>query len=121
MKMLYVLPLTVSLLALASGCAYDREDKLYPAASKPACDTAATTYSNDVSHIIGTNCAISGCHVAGAQVPDLSDYNKVFAQKDRIKVRAIDEQSMPPLTQPRLASCDHQKLAAWLGKGAQNN
>lgn len=106
-------------LVMFGGCYNDDEETLYPV--NTACDTSVTTYSAFVSSAVSANCAISGCHVAGAQAPDLSSYSGVKANVDRIKVRAVTERTMPPASQSKMSECDVLKLKTWIDKGAQNN
>jgi hypothetical protein len=115
-----LLLLTVSL--AFTGCYYDNEEDLYPASTTSTTsitDTTTIKYSTDIQPIISGNCAISSCHVSGAQVPDLSDYAKLKANIDRVQVRAIEQKSMPaagPLSNANLA-----KLQKWIDAGALNN
>lgn len=112
--------LLVLLTMVFSACYYDNEEELYP---NDFCETTAVSWSVTIQPLMQTRCAIPGCHVPGAQTPDLSNYNSVKAQADagRIKARVID--GVPSIMPPsgRLPSCDQKKLEAWLLQGAPNN
>ncbi|MES2558228.1 MAG: hypothetical protein V4590_00700 [Bacteroidota bacterium] len=114
--------LTLIGFTLLTGCYYDNEEELYPNATTSTTSTTATTvvsYASDIQPMIAANCASSGCHMAGAQIPDLSDYAKLTNNIARVKVRAIDEKSMPaaaPLSNANIA-----KLQSWIDAGTPNN
>lgn len=101
-----------------SGCYYDKESDLYP---NSVCDMSVTTYSQAISKIVTANCAVTGCHVAGAQAPDLSDYSKIIAGDNlsRIRTTTIVNKTMPK--GGSLQPCDIKKITKWLDNGAQNN
>lgn len=98
------------------GCYTDKEEELYPNSD---CDIANVTYANNIKQLVENRCATSGCHVAGATLPDLSDYNKLKQNIDRVKVRAIDLKTMPQGAP--LNKCETDKLAKWISEGAINN
>lgn len=111
-------------MCLLSACYYDKEDKLYPNSGLSSCDTSSTKFSTDISVIINNNCATSGCHSAGGQLPDLSTYDGVSNNIVGIQGRAIDAKDDPSRRMPAagpLNACDLQKLQIWINKGAQNN
>lgn len=100
-----------------SACYYDKEETLYP--NNFVVDTSAVSYSAKVKPIIDGKCATSGCHDAtAAGSVKLTSYAEVFAKKDRIKVRAIDQKDMPS---SGLSSSEISILQRWLDQGAQNN
>jgi len=103
--------------ALLSSCYYDVEEELYP--QKNNCNLSDITYSTKIKLIVAQNCALSGCHVAGAQQPDLSDYNKLNSNVSRVNERAVVGKTMPPSSP--LNSCDIEALKAWIDGGAPNN
>lgn len=103
--------------SLLSSCYYDVEEELYPFTS--SCDTASITYATKIAPVISQNCAKSGCHVSGAQLPDLSDYSKLSANINRVKERAVVSKTMPP--SGPLANCDIKALQTWIDAGAPNN
>ncbi len=105
--------------SIFSSCYYDVESELYPASSGNACDTAAANYTAVIQPLIGASCAISGCHVAGAQSPDLSSYAGLKAAIERVNIRALTEKSMPP--SGALGTCEQQYLQNWINSGAANN
>lgn len=105
-----------SVLFIIQSCYFDKAEELYPNSS---CNTSSVTYANDVSKIINAKCASAGCHVVGAQLPDLSDFNKVKSSVDRVKARAIIDRTMPPGAP--LTPCEIDKLNKWINDGAQNN
>ncbi|MEJ7645712.1 MAG: hypothetical protein WKF87_14050 [Chryseolinea sp.] len=90
-----------------------------------ACEVAQTVnlnsgvgFSASVSTIIQTNCAISGCHVAGQQSPNLSSFANIQSNAAGIKSRTASR-SMPQggtLTQAQINT-----IACWVDDGAQNN
>lgn len=107
----------IAMLAL-SGCYYDNEEELYP---NSFCDTTAVTWSLIIQPLINSNCAIPGCHVTGAQSPDLSTYTGVQSNAASIRGVVVDGSPfvMPPTGQ--LPSCDRQKVRDWVDAGAQQN
>lgn len=100
--------------ASLSGCYYDNEESLYP---KPI--VAEVKWSTNIKPIIDVNCATQFCHGAIAISPDLTTYEKVFANRDRIKVRAVVEGTMP-ISAPLNPSM-RDALAKWIDAGAPNN
>lgn len=112
--------LVPALLLLAPGCYYDNEQELYPGSF---CDTSAVTWSGTIQPLIQSSCAVPGCHVTGAQAPDLTSYSLVKAAADNGQLRGVILQGVPffmpaPLGLP---SCDRSKVEAWLNAGAPNN
>jgi hypothetical protein len=99
-----------------SSCYYDNEEELYP---KNGCNIQNVTYSKEVNAIIGKNCAVSGCHVANAIPPNLSDFNNLKNSVERVRVRAIIDKTMPP--SGKLNECDTKKLDEWIKAGSLNN
>ena len=59
---------TLAMLAAAVGCAKTTTVVVNPGASI----TEEVSYSKDVIPLFTTNCALSGCHVPGGHLPDLS-------------------------------------------------
>jgi hypothetical protein len=112
----YKLFTLVLVLALISSCYYDKENELYP---NSVCDLSVTTFSGAISGIISTNCAISGCHVASGQAPDLTTYANIYGSRDQINLHACIQKDMPKGSS--LPSCDIKKLQAWINAGAPNN
>ncbi len=86
-----------------------------------ACDSV--NFTNNIRPIVTNYCAISGCHVAGAQAPNLSDDNELKAQADggRIKARLIDQNDMPPSGNPAPTTDEISLIKCWLDAGAPLN
>ncbi len=111
-----ILKLTFVLLPLfLSSCYYDNREELYPL-DPNACNTTDLTYDVDIQPIFSNNCAVSGCHVAGAKLPELETYSQVFSKIDRITERALIEKSMPPTGQ--IDQCSQSQLTQWIADGA---
>jgi|CXWJ01.1.fsa_nt_gi hypothetical protein len=104
-------------IVLFSSCYYDVEEELYP--QKNNCDLSDIKYSTKIKSIVLKSCALSGCHIAGAQQPDLSDYNKLNANVSRVNARAVVSKTMPP--SGPMNACDIEALKAWIDGGAINN
>jgi PBP1b-binding outer membrane lipoprotein LpoB len=98
-------------IVILSGCYYDNEEELYPNQTSTTTPTTVT-YSSDIQPLIASNCASSNCHQSGATSPDLSDYTKLTANITRVKVRAIDEKTMP--SAGPLSNADIAKLQSWI-------
>jgi hypothetical protein len=81
---------------------------------------SGVTYSGDIKNIISTNCAISGCHVAGGQSPNFSEFSNVKANAAAIKNRT-GSRSMPPDGQPDLSQSAINEIACWVDDGAKDN
>jgi hypothetical protein len=74
-------------------------------------------FSTDVSPIIETNCAITGCH-NGTQFPDLRVFNNIRENAARIKQLTLDR-TMPEdgtLTQDQI-----NKISCWVDDGTPDN
>lgn len=122
MKKITVLTLIAFTLSLVSSCYYDKEETLYPNSStNTSCDTSLAKYSKDVSVIINSKCAVSGCHVAGSQTPDLSSYAALTSSNNitRVQERAINSKTMPAAGP--LSACEITKLQLWINNGAKND
>lgn len=113
----------LSLIYLISvSCYYDNEEELYPTdPNNPnLCATDSLTYDGDVASIINAKCAIPACH-GGSQSPALSNFTEVSNNLDRIRVRALEAETMPPPSSTPLTDCEKQKLGAWINSGAPQN
>src|ERR1700733_5977473 len=55
--------------AFVNGC---YKDVIIPQSSNPSAPPQATSYANDIQPIFTANCALSGCHTAGGQTPNLT-------------------------------------------------
>ncbi|MCR8558541.1 hypothetical protein KXD93_12870 [Mucilaginibacter sp. BJC16-A38] len=86
------------------------------------------SYKTDIAPLLNTSCALSGCHVAGAQAPDLEtavSYNSLVnggyvntlvpKQSDLyIMINGNMEVHIP-------SAADRQKIYDWIRTGALNN
>jgi len=102
-----------------SACYYDKEETLYPNNFVKLSDTSTVSYTSLVKPLIDSKCATSGCHDASAAGGvKLTTYSELFAKKDRVKVRSIEQKDMPS---SGLSSSDISILQRWLDQGAKNN
>ena len=112
----------VIVLLSATGCYYDKEEKLYP---QTVCDTATVTYSSSVVPILLSNCTI--CH--GGNTPSagikLDTYAGVKVQADNGRLWGAVSQatsfSPMPKNGTKLNTCNLTKIKKWLDAGALNN
>jgi len=115
-----ILYLSITLLTLSlSACYYDTEEEIYPNSFGGNKDTANITYSGSIAPMLASNC--NNCHKAGGISPDLTAYTNVFANKARIKARAIDGNPTPMPTGGLMSLTNRNKLSAWIAAGAPNN
>jgi hypothetical protein len=105
---------TLACCAVVEGCYYDKEETLYGAAIN--CSGTTYTYTNDVSQLMITYCATSGCHDASnAGNVNLTSFSRVVEQSGRINQRAVVERTMPPgkrLTAEQIAT-----IKCWVANG----
>jgi len=114
----------VALLFIFMACGGD-EDPM-----TATCDTVDMTYTDDISTIVSTSCARSGCHVDGGEIPFLHDYASLKAEIDDRPGRLIGsiKQDDGFLPMPRISSgsgestmledCKIDKIEAWVNDGA---
>ncbi len=76
----------------------------------------------DVMPLIKGTCAVSSCHVAGAQAPNFELESHYFSAAQNIK-RVLESNSMPPPDsgKPGLKEEEKQKIICWVRDGAPNN
>ena len=113
-----------------SGCYKTTTLVLTPSLTQ---DTATISFSADIQPIFTASCALSGCHVAGAKIPNLSAGIAYQALQDGGYVIANDpdnSQLMLWLTGKKtpgmpLGNSPNQeintKVFAWIFQGAKNN
>jgi len=109
-----------------TGC---YKDVVLPVAgADPNAPPKQYSYKTDIAPLLNTDCAKSGCHVAGAQTPDLETavsynslvnggfVNTLFPNQSILyqMITGNMEEHMP------LAS-DRQKVYDWIRTGAMNN
>jgi uncharacterized membrane protein len=117
--------LSASLLAfvvlLANGCYYDKEALLYPGSGQVVdCTTISAKFGADVSPLISSKCATSGCHDATASGGLIfQNYAQISSAKDRINTRAVIEKTMPSAAP--LQPAEINILKCWIESGAPNN
>ena len=101
-------------ITVLSACYHDKEEELYPTAT-----ITDVKWSTTIKPIIDVSCATQYCHGTGSVPPELTTYEKVFANKDRVKARAVIEGTMPK-SGPLITS-QRNALAKWIEDGAPNN
>lgn len=85
------------------------------------CDGTTQTWNGGVATIINTNCATSGCHNAGSNDGDFTNYSGIQSslQNGRFESRVLDRKSMPP--NGSLADSVLAKLQCWYEQGTPEN
>jgi len=95
--------------------------------------TTPVSFANNIQPILNNSCAVSGCHVPGAQAPDLSTgnaYNNLFlyglidtttpnASVVYLHLTANGYSLMPPVGS--LSPSQIGTVLAWIKQGGQNN
>jgi uncharacterized protein YqfB (UPF0267 family) len=95
----------------ASGCTATATKKI-------EVDPASISYATTIKTIISTNCAISGCHVAGTGRANFTDFDIIKARAGQIKTRTGNK-SMP--LGGSLTDAEIKQIACWVDAGAPNN
>jgi hypothetical protein len=120
--------ITIMILAI-SGC-----NKTTTVVKNPGADITATmSFSSDIAPIFSTSCALSGCHVPGGKVPDLTTANAYKSLSSGSYFKANDPDNsvlmlwltgkkspVMPLGNGPNAQIN-AKIYAWINQGAKNN
>jgi hypothetical protein len=117
-KQLFLLAITF---VLFTSCLYQKEVDLKPKITSNnntvvVCDTAAVTYSKNISAILKTNCY--ACH------SDFESYDMVKANMTEIVKRInlpTSSTGFMPKGGTKLDDCAILQLNNWVNKGGQNN
>ncbi|MGZ3940603.1 MAG: hypothetical protein ACXVBK_17665 [Flavisolibacter sp.] len=123
---LLVMILMISAVVLV-GCYKDKTVYMdAPAITRPV------TFSQDIQPIFAKSCALSGCHVAGSQIPNLSPFaaynslitgnyiNKTSPENSLIYLKMTGKKGtvMPPSGMNKEYNA---LMLAWIQQGANNN
>lgn len=106
---------------IVTGCYYDNEEELYPAAE--SCDTVDVTYSGDILAMVDQYCQT--CHSGNTPSGNLNleTFGQITAAAEkmyeRISKPAGDVQLMPP--GQKLDDCTIKKMKVWIENGKPNN
>jgi uncharacterized membrane protein len=89
------------------------------------CSGTAGTLFTAVKSIMETHCAVSGCHAGNNPQSGINLANNctIVNQKDRIKVRSVDQagtpSQMPPPPRAPLTTAERQAITNWIAAGGK--
>ena len=109
-----IIVLTGLVIILLLSCAKGKVDY------SPDCSGAAKSFSGDVSPVILSYCATSGCHATGSgNGPGaLTNYSEIFNARSSIR-RQVGNGSMPKNNS--LSNFQKDAIMCWIDNGAPNN
>ena len=105
----------MGLFLLTGACEYENEESLF--AQQGECSTPVV-FTTHIAPIIQTNCAISGCHVAGGIPPELTSYEKVKARATGVQHQTLSRQMPPPYSGLNLSEEDLELIKCWVKQGS---
>lgn len=107
----------IGTMILFNSCYNDKEEILYPGA---ACDGVNTSFSANVSPLIQSTCAVSGCHDASSHngPGPLTNYTQIKTAAVQIK-SAVVSGFMPQGS--TLTTAQIRTISCWVDAGAPNN
>lgn len=82
---------------------------------------AEISFSARISDIISTNCAVSGCHVAGTGLPNFAEKQTILNRAGAIKTRTGSGAMPPPSSGQSLTDEQIEAIACWVDSGAPDN
>ena len=96
------------------------------------CNVDSVYFTNDILPLLGSNCAMSGCHDATSRQNGvvLTNYTNIMKEVDagrasNSKLYKIliekDQDRMPPLPKSALTADQLAKIRTWINQGAKNN
>lgn len=111
MKKLILLICVATTIGITYSCSKSED-------SNPTADTPGPKFIAAKSVISGS-CALSGCHASPSNSGglNLESNSGIVSSGNRIKVRVVDEGTMPP-TAP-LSAADKAKIADWVSAGGR--
>lgn len=125
MKKITELILLIGPLVMLTGCYYDVEEELYPAASAADCDTSNATYSLKVLPVIQSNCYSCHSGLAPLGIISLEGYAnlKTYADDGRLMGVITHAAGFPAMPQggTKLNDCTISVIQTWIDNGALNN
>lgn len=81
---------------------------------------SGVTYSGEIKAIIDTNCAVSGCHVAGGAAPvSFTSFSNV--QSSATQIKSLTQSGAMPKNGTKLPQAQLDAIACWVDDGALNN
>jgi uncharacterized membrane protein len=100
------------------SCAYDNAEDLY---GKVECPPGGVSFTDTIDPIISMNCAVSGCHVNGNQLPALETYEQIAANAETVKGKTSNGTMPPPASGISLSQEEINVIACWVEAGAPQN
>lgn len=116
MKKFFVL--LVASVVVAVSCTNDKKDETTDQTVE--CGSITTTFSANVSPLIASGCAKSGCHATGSDNGPgaLTNYTQIY--NNRVAIRAaVASGSMPK--DATLSATQKATITCWIDGGAANN
>ncbi len=122
-----IITVLFAFITILGGCYYD--NVIFPEGATPQ---GPVSFSADVIPIFQKNCAVSGCHITGGQLPDLTTANAYNSLTIGNFVNTSEPKSSPlyrwmagleALPMPPSGSnlTNTAIVLAWIQQGAQNN
>ncbi|MBK9672496.1 MAG: hypothetical protein IPP56_08685 [Bacteroidetes bacterium] len=117
--------LILYILAVLSSCEYHTVEVELLEGSINPCDTATVSFSTDVTAILTSKCATTGCHDGTGDDPNLSSslYTNLESSlgDGKFKSKVIDQRTMPPIGSTALSNTEYMILKCWFENGHSNN
>lgn len=110
--------LLACLFSALSACEWENEETLF--AEEKAC-AEEVLFSTHIGPLVQTNCAVSGCHIAGGVSPELSSYENVKAVAADVKRQTQSGNMPPPSSNKSLSQEEIKQIACWLEQGTKQD
>jgi hypothetical protein len=117
------------ILVMAVGVTGCYKDVILPTpGADPNAAAIEYSYKKDIAPLLNTNCALSGCHVAGAQAPNLEttvSYNSLV-NGGYVNTLVPNQSDLYIMINGNMqvhipSAADRQKVYDWIRTGALNN
>jgi uncharacterized membrane protein len=129
-KIVFYISFSILFVAVSNSCSKDSGDGGGSGGGgggggNTACSGTPGALFTAVKNIVQTNCATSGCHAGTSPQNGINfaDNCTIVAQKDRIKLRAVDQagtsNQMPPPPLPALTVAERQAISNWITAGGR--
>lgn len=88
--------------------------------TEPADEGCNATYTDDISNIVNSKCAIPDCHNGSSGLPDFTSYPNLKSRADngRLKEFVVEKQIMPPANATPLTESEKELFKCWLDNNA---